>query len=80
MEAGFVSADYMEALGAVLGGMGFLGVVLSFIFGAVLLFVLPIWAMVDCAVDENRDKGLKIVLVILLIVTWGLGSFFTAFS
>jgi hypothetical protein len=46
-------------------------------FAALLLFmalVQPIWCIVDCAIDEKRRTGGKVVWIIVLIVLWGLAN------
>jgi hypothetical protein len=46
-----------------------------------MLLVQPIWCIVDCAVDNQRGRGSKIVWIILLIVLYGVTNwFFGAFA
>jgi hypothetical protein len=63
----------MEQIAGLLGGLGVLGLVGAFILGLVTLLVLPWWAIFDC-IFSRRSGGLKVVGVLLLLVTWGLGS------
>ncbi|MCM3881328.1 MAG: hypothetical protein ND807_14570, partial [Vicinamibacterales bacterium] len=46
--------------------------------GLLLLMVLvqPIWCVIDCAVDNRRGRGSKIVWIILLIVFFGVANWF----
>jgi lysylphosphatidylglycerol synthetase-like protein (DUF2156 family) len=48
-------------------------------FGALMLFmalIQPIWCVVDCAVDNRRGTAGKVIWIILLIVLYGLASWF----
>ena len=51
--------------------------VLALGVGALMLFMIliqPIWCIVDCAVDDRRGTGGKVIWIILLIVLWGLAN------
>jgi hypothetical protein len=63
----------METLGGLLGGLGLLGVVAAVLIGFVVLLILPWWAMIDC-IRSERGSNVKVVGVIFLVLTWGLGS------
>ena len=63
----------MELVGGLLGGLGILGIVGGVCLGFVTLLLLPWWAILDCAFSR-RSAGLKVVGVVLLVITWGLGS------
>ena len=63
----------MELAGGLLGGLGILGILAGVCLGFVTLLLLPWWAIFDCALSR-RSGGLKVVGVILLLITWGLGS------
>jgi hypothetical protein len=63
----------MEAWTAVLGGLGFLGIVGGMLLGFVIVLVLPLCAIIEC-LQSNRDTGLKAFFVIAIVATFGLGS------
>jgi hypothetical protein len=42
----------------------------------VMFMVQPLWCIVDCAVDEKRGTGGKVVWIILLVVLYGLANWF----
>jgi hypothetical protein len=65
----------MEALGGLLGGLGLLGLVAGVLIAFVVLLILPWWAIIDCVVSA-RNNGAKAFGVIVLVLTWGLGSIF----
>jgi hypothetical protein len=59
---------------AALAMMGFMAA-----FGALLGFMVliqPIWCIVDCAVDNRRGTFGKAVWIILLVVLYGIASWF----
>ena len=41
-----------------------------------MLFVQPIWCLIDCAVDRRRSGGGKAVWIILLVIFYGLANWF----
>jgi len=48
-------------------------------FAVLMLFmalVQPLWCVVDCAVDNQRGAGSKVVWVIVLIILWGVANWF----
>jgi hypothetical protein len=61
--------DYSQLL----GGLGVVGILAAVLLGMVVLFVLPFWAIIDCLVSR-RENGAKAVLIVLLVMTWGMGS------
>lgn len=63
----------METVSGLLGGFGLLGIVAAGFAAFVTLLLLPFWAILECAFSK-RTGGLKAFLLILLVVTWGLGS------
>jgi hypothetical protein len=63
----------MEGLGALLGGLGVLGILAGLFVGFLVLLFLPWWAIVDCILSP-RSTGAKAVGVVFLVLTWGLGS------
>src|SRR5262245_13027511 len=63
----------MELVSALLGGLGALGVIGGVLLGFVMLLILPWWAVFDC-IFSRRSGGMKAAGVLLLFITWGLGS------
>lgn len=48
-------------------------------FAVLLLFmalVQPIWCVVDCAVDNQRSGGNKVVWILVLLIFWGVANWF----
>ena len=41
-----------------------------------MIFVQPIWCLIDCAVDRRRSGGGKAVWIILLVIFYGLANWF----
>jgi hypothetical protein len=41
-----------------------------------MIFVQPIWCLVDCAVDRRRSGGGKAAWIILLVIFYGLANWF----
>lgn len=41
-----------------------------------MMLVQPIWCVVDCAVDNQRGTGGKVLWIIVLIVLWGVANWF----
>ncbi len=71
----------MSVLAGLLGGFGTIGFIVALFLGSLILFFLPLWAMVDCAVSKRKplEKG---ILVVLLFFFWSAagviyGLFFT---
>jgi uncharacterized membrane protein YidH (DUF202 family) len=59
---------------AALALMGFgLAAALLMLFMA---FVQPIWSVIDCAVDDRRGTGGKVVWIVALILLWGMANWF----
>jgi hypothetical protein len=56
---------------AVFGFLLFAGALMLF-----MVFVQPIWCLVDCAVDRKRSGGAKAVWIIVLVIFYGLASWF----
>ena len=65
----------MHLVSGVLAGLGAIGVGAGMLLGFVTLLVLPWWAIFDC-LFSRRSGGVKAAGVILLLITWGVGSFF----
>lgn len=63
----------MDALTAVLGGLGLFGIIGAVLVGGLMLVLIPFWSILDCAVSR-RDNGTKVLLIVLLFVTWTLGA------
>jgi hypothetical protein len=41
-----------------------------------MIFVQPIWCLIDCAVDRRRSGGGKAVWIILLVIFYGIANWF----
>lgn len=41
-----------------------------------MAFVQPIWSVIDCAVDDRRGTGGKVVWIVALILLWGVANWF----
>lgn len=57
--------------------LALLGFVLA--FGLLMLFmwlVQPIWSVVDCAIDERRGTGGKVLWIVALVLLWGVANWF----
>lgn len=63
----------MDALGGFLGGLGGVGLVVAIVLGFVVLCFLPWWAIVD-HLSANRSGLSKVLGLIALVITWGVGS------
>lgn len=63
----------MQAIGTFLGGLGVFGILIAAALGFLIFLVIPIWAIFDC-VESKREGGTKVLIIILLILTWGVGS------
>lgn len=63
----------METLSGLLGGLGMVGIVVSVVLAFAVLLFLPWWAIIDCIVSR-RSGGAKVVIVLFLVLTCGLGS------
>jgi hypothetical protein len=63
----------MDTLATVIGGLGVLGVFAVIVIGWAILAMLPIWAIIDCA-NSGRDSSNKTLIIVLLCLTWGIGS------
>lgn len=63
-----------------LGGIAALAVTGFMIaFVVLMLFmaiVQPLWSIVDCAIDEKRGTGSKVLWIILLVVLYGVANWF----
>ena len=59
---------------AALAVIGFIAV-----FALLLLFMMlvqPIWSVIDCAIDEQRSTGGKVLWILALILLWGVANWF----
>lgn len=63
----------MEPLSGVLAGLGVFGIIGAVLLGALLLVLIPIWAIFDCAYS-SRDSGTKALVIILIVLSWTVGS------
>lgn len=63
----------MVNLGSVLSGLGFMGVLGAIVLGFLAFLVIPVWSIFDCAYSK-LEKGTKVLVVILLLLSWSLGS------
>ena len=63
----------MGNLGHILAGFGMIGIIGAFIIGFLLILIIPISSIFDCAYS-NRDGGTKVLIIILLILSWTFGS------
>lgn len=62
-----------EAVGDVLAASGALGCIFILFFGTLLLALLPVWAIIDCAIS-NKTSESKTIWIVLIFFTWGIGS------
>ena len=64
----------MDSPGAILNGLGLLGIIASILLGFALLLIQPFWALLDC-LRSRRGGESNSLWLIALFLTWGLGSF-----
>lgn len=54
-----------------------MGLVFMFVFliaTLIIVLVLPIWAIIDCAISLTRSAGSKAFFIVLILFTWTLGA------
>ncbi|MEO8585666.1 MAG: hypothetical protein ABI584_05865 [Acidobacteriota bacterium] len=68
----------MPTFGHLLAGLGAFGVVAAVLLAIVLLLILPVWAILDCAAS-NRTGSKKALLIVLLVFFWTFGSLVYSF-